>query len=175
MSRGYDKITGGHEKPGAEEEGRATLGAAERVGNGDIVQGRLSSGLNLFSPREAAVAFSYRLLDEAACRQWVLQWLHREGARCPFCHVVIEDATTLNNFWSGRRGRCKRCGRKFTALSETALQGTHLEYRQILLMGALRDLMAVGRSNAHIAGILGVSADTVRLWRKKFETFDDER
>ncbi|MBI5598407.1 MAG: hypothetical protein HY890_01565 [Deltaproteobacteria bacterium] len=114
------------------------------------------------------------LLDEAACRAWVLETLHPRGAHCPGCAARIEDATTLKNFWAGRRCACK-CGRWFTALADTPFHGTQLSYGQICLIAALADIMATGLSVFKISAAAGVSDDTARVWIKKLAALNAGR
>jgi len=126
-----------------------------------------------FAPSDAAGVFSAEFLDEATCRAWVLRRLHPGDPRCPSCAALIVDATTLRNFWSGRRCVCKSCGSFFTATSGTFLQGVQLGYRKVFLLAVLADFMAAGLNVQRLAGVLGVSPDTVRIWIQKFKAIND--
>ena len=128
-----------------------------------------------FTIADTGNAFCADLLDEAKCRAWVLEQLHPAGAYCPCCHVAIEDRTTLENFHQGERCRCKNCGKWFTATSRTFLQGTQLSYRQVYLLAVLADFLSRGIDISSIGAAVGVSADTVRLWIRRFEVFNDRR
>jgi transposase-like protein len=88
------------------------------------------------------------LLDEAACYERLLTWIHPEGLTCPGCHH--DDRLHLH-----RRDRepvldyrCGHCGRVFNAFTGTALQGTH--YRPSTLVMILRGI-AQGVPTAQLA------------------------
>ena len=112
------------------------------------------------------------LLDGAACRRWVLERLHPAGPRCPGCDEFITDATTLANFWSGARCVCKTCGKWFTAVSGTFLQGSRLDCKQIFIIALFADILASGLDVGRIAAAAGASSDTVRIWIKRFKAFE---
>lgn len=118
---------------------------------------------------ELSRAFSAKLFDENVCRQWVLRRLHQDGAHCPNCNVLLQDKTTLANFWHGKRCCCKSCGRWFTAKTCTFLQGTQMEYRQIFLLAVLLHLMENPPTPESIAKCTGVSPNTVSFWHKKIK------
>jgi transposase-like protein len=121
--------------------------------------------------------FSRRLtladfLDEAACRQWFLEVLHPGGVRCPGCGASITDDTTLDNFWGGRRCTCKGCARWFSSTSETFLQSSCLTFRQVFLLAVLADIQGEGLDTNRIAAAVGVSANTVRIWKQRFKAIN---
>ncbi|MFQ5481026.1 MAG: MJ0042-type zinc finger domain-containing protein [Thermodesulfobacteriota bacterium] len=124
----------------------------------------LSSGL---SPASVAAAFSPASLDEHVCRLWLLSSLHPAGAVCPSCDSRL-DVSQSRRFWAGKKLRCKTCGAWFTALTGTPLSGSKLDYRQVYLLAVLTEFMAMELTPARVAEIIGVSADTVRFWIKKF-------
>jgi transposase-like protein len=75
------------------------------------------------------------LLDEAACYQRLLAWLHPAGLRCPRGCCAAEDCYVHRR----RRApvldyRCKRCGRVFNVFTGTALQGTQRPCAHLLLV-----------------------------------------
>ena len=131
---------------------------------------------SFFTLKDAAASFSRSLLDEPARRAWVLRSIHPHGPRCPYC--ACEPSPTedrvIDSFWAGRRCACKSCGRFYTARTGTFLEGAHLDYRQVFLLAVLVDLMQTGLDAQRVAGIIGISADTVRLWIKRFRAFEGE-
>ncbi|WKZ34017.1 MAG: hypothetical protein QY316_06365 [Thermodesulfobacteriota bacterium] len=133
-----------------------------------------SRALKYFTASDAAAAFSVDFLDEAACRAWVLRNLHPGEARCPGCRASVEGPGAVRNFWAGERCACKLCGRKFTAVSGTFLQGAQLAFRQVFLMAALMEVREHGLDIKLIAGMIGVSPDTIRIWLRKFKVFGEE-
>ena len=114
-------------------------------------------------------------LDEAACREHILQAVHGTDARCPGCDVRIQDTSTLKNFWGGKRCVCKRCGRWFTALSGTFLQGMQLDFRTVLLIAVLADCPHPGLNVSYIARLAGVSPKTVRIWLQRLRLYNSVR
>jgi len=107
--------------------------------------------------------FGVGFLDESSCREWVILFLYRDGIVCPGCGIAVQDRN-LRRFWLGKRIRCHRCGKFFTALTGTFLSGIHLDFRRIVL---LLLFVALGMDNTFIARRLNCSPETVRLWKKK--------
>lgn len=102
-------------------------------------------------------------LDAGHCRQWVLRRLHPKGARCPECGHALEDEKRVR-FWENMRIRCSYCGKYFTALTGTFLNGTHLNFQEMVLFGIL---WALGLPNRNIAGRIGCSPETIRILKNK--------
>ena len=121
------------------------------------------------APGEALEAFGAGFLDPVPCRRWLLERLHPEGAVCPKCGARIRDAGLLRTFWSGQRLRCQACGKYFTAVTGTLLSGSHLGFRRFLLMLVL---MSLELDNRTVAGMVGCSQETVRLWHEKLHWRD---
>lgn len=119
-------------------------------------------------PIWAALAFSTAYMDEIYCRKHVIEWLHGGNAACPDCGLRLEGAT-LSSFWAGKRCHCGRCGRWFTARTDTFLAHAELTYSQVFLLAAL---IPTDLHPARIADFVGVSADTVRIWIKRFKSLD---
>ena len=88
------------------------------------------------------------LLDEGACYERLLSWIHPEGLTCPGCHhpdrlhIHRRDREPVLDY------RCGHCGRVFNAFTGTALQGTH--YRPGTLVLILRGI-AQGVPTAQLA------------------------
>lgn len=117
-----------------------------------------------FSPGEAISAFSADFLSEHVCRMWVLNKLHdTDPPRCPRCGEPVAD-NLLRSFWENRRVRCVNCRKMFTALTGTFLSGCHMTFREIFLLVVLLSFDLAGR---HIAQIMKMSPENVRLWRLK--------
>jgi transposase-like protein len=116
------------------------------------------------TPQGASMAFCAGFLDEGACRAWILEQLHREGPRCPGCKQTLPDKYH-DRFWQNERIRCPLCGKWFTALTDTIFHGTHMGFREIVLLAVFLGLNLPAK---YIAGILDIDEETVRLWRCKF-------
>ena len=117
---------------------------------------------NFFTAGDVAGIFGANFLDADVCRQWILRRLHPAGAFCPRCGVRLA-AHAADRFWQGRRFTCRSCGSDATAKTATILAGKNLSYQEIVLMAWL---MADGKSNSEIAGVIKCNRETVRLWRR---------
>ena len=88
------------------------------------------------------------LLDQRACYEALLRWLHPGGLACPRCdardglnvHRRDRDPVTTH--------RCKACGRVFNAFTGTVLDGTHRRPADLVMI--LRGV-AQGVSTARLA------------------------
>jgi|SRR5208337_1562998 len=110
-------------------------------------------------PFEVSMTVSANFLSEDACREWVLRCLHTKGVYCPRCHVQMIDEKRLTRFFANQRIFCPSCQKFFTAVSQTFLSGTHLNFRQIV---ALASLVHLKVRPPEIVRIIGEDAWTVR-------------
>jgi transposase-like protein len=93
------------------------------------------------------------LMDEAACYDQILQWLHGGVLRCPRCGG--DDAWVHRSYREPVLDyRCKRCGRVYNAFTGTALQKTRRRPSELILV--LRGV-ATGVPTARLARELGWS------------------
>ena len=122
-----------------------------------------------FLPGDVAKAFSADFLDEVACRRWILETMYDAVCfTCPQCSAPLTEKG-LRHFWLSERIRCYACGKFFTALSGTFLQGCHLAFREIILLAVF---LCFKIHHREIARILKISPETVRLWHKKFSALE---
>lgn len=124
----------------------------------------------LFSQAEALKAFCADFLSRDKITAWVLERLHPAGAYCSACKNKITDATTLNNFYSLRRCRCKSCNAWFSALKGTALHHAGLDVSDIFLIAVFSEMKIEAKI---IADVLKCHADTVKMWQAKFRAVED--
>jgi transposase-like protein len=95
---------------------------------------------------------------------WVLNKLHgTDPPRCPRCGEPVAD-NLLRTFWESRRLCCGKCRKMFTALTGTFLSGCHMTFREIFLLAVL---LSFDLADRHIAQIMKMSPENVRLWRLK--------
>ena len=96
------------------------------------------------------------LMDEQACYDRLVGWLHPDGLACPRCHgadtsyVHRRDRDPILDY------RCRACRCVFNAFTGTALQGT--KRRPVALLLILRGF-AQGVSTARDARAGGASGD----------------
>lgn len=120
----------------------------------------------VFVPEDVAGQGVVSFLDEELCRVWILGQVHERGVDCPGCGGEIVSKASLQSFWAGARVKCGRCGKYFTALTNTFLSGVHLSYSAMVMMAIL---IAAGADDATIAGLMHLSAEGVRGWRCRFK------
>jgi len=121
------------------------------------------------TPDIVATVFGAEFLDSDRCLAFVLGAVHKDGPRCPGCGAAVPDRL-LRSFFGGGRIRCDSCGKYFGALSGTYLSGTHMSFREIVLLCAL---IGLGVADKEVARILKISAESVRLWRLKFRAQEE--
>lgn len=134
----------------------------EKKTGGKMEHAEYTAHLNFFTTADVADIFGPNFLDGSVCRQWILKRLHPAGAFCPGCRSALSGVAAAR-FWQGRPASCRVCGREFTARTGTILAGKNLSYRDIVLLAWL---MAAGKTNSEIAGVIGCNRETVRLWRQ---------
>jgi transposase-like protein len=124
--------------------------------------------LGIFTPVDTLTGFDADFLDEDRCRIWIIKKLYQHQEFCPGCGFDI-PGNLLQSFWENKRIKCDRCGKYFTALTNTFLSGCHFDFREIVLLAFL---LALGVSDNQIATTLKISDESVRLWRLKFKELE---
>jgi transposase-like protein len=124
--------------------------------------------VGIFTPADIVGSFDADFLAEDSCRTWIMKKLYQDQELCPGCGIKIPE-NLLQNFWENKRIRCDRCGKYFTALTDTFLSGCHFDFREIVLLAFL---LALGIEDKRIAATLKVSDESVRLWRLKFKALE---
>lgn len=127
-----------------------------------------SPGRGWFVPENILQDFNVSFLDYDLCRAWVMIRLHPVNPHCPRCGAAIPGAK-LQRFWQGKRITCHVCRKFFTALTGTFVSGCQLDFRGLVLLAVL---LALGVHDKKIAAIVGMSAENVRLWRRKFAAIE---
>ena len=115
-------------------------------------------------PEALLQTISADLFDDAACRSWLLHYLHAGGSTCPECRQEITSERQLDSFRSGKRVCCKACGRWFDQRTGTVIACTTLGPRRILLLALL---IAAGLTTREIGDRLQLHESTVRDWRDR--------
>lgn len=116
-------------------------------------------------PEDVVREFCAGFLDEAVCRQWIIERLHPGGAICPECGKELSDKCQ-ERFWNNERIKCKYCGKWFTALTGTMFQGIHMDFRAIIILALF---LGMNQAASTVACFIGGNENTVRSWRSKFE------
>lgn len=100
------------------------------------------------------------LMSEKASTEWIMEYFHPQGIRCPHCEAEWAEA---REFRQTKRSeltvyRCQRCRGIYTLYSGTIFAARHLRPAQVVLLvrGVLK-----GESAATLARELGLSRTTV--------------
>jgi transposase-like protein len=100
------------------------------------------------------------LMSEKASTEWIMEYFHPQGLRCPHCEAGWAEA---REFRSTRRSeltvyRCRRCRGIYNLYSGTIFEGRQLRPAQVVLLvrGVLK-----GESAATLARELGMSRTTI--------------
>ena len=119
-------------------------------------------------PRQRiGMGFDAEKLDLYECRRLIIQALYNDVRSCPQCHTSFsENIRMLKRFENFKRVRCLKCGKWFTAVTDTPLSHTSLDVREIVL---LIFLVRIQCPLPKIATILGRDHETIRLWQKKYK------
>jgi transposase-like protein len=108
------------------------------------------------------------LLSQVQSQQWLLDYFHPEGLKCPRCHASVSDAYAHRQ--TKRSGlmvyRCKHCRQIYNLYSGTVFQQCHLTAQQVVLL--LRGVVK-GEPSATLAAELEVSYQTVLELRHKLQ------
>jgi transposase-like protein len=88
------------------------------------------------------------LMDEQACYDKLVGWLHPDGLACPRCHGADTSYVHRHDRAPILGYRCRACRRVYNAFTGTALQGT--KRRPVALLLILRGF-ARGESTARLA------------------------
>jgi transposase-like protein len=106
------------------------------------------------------------LMDEDACYQKLLGWLHPDGLACPRCGTRDDLGVHRRRRAPVLDYRCKLCHRVFNAFTDTALQGT--KRRPVELMLILRGI-AQGVPTAQLARELGCDRKELLALRHRLQ------
>lgn len=134
------------------------------INNQPVVGIKCSKMVKHFLPGDVFIMFSAEFLDADKCRDALLQLMHGWKSTCPRCCADIESPS----FWEGKRTRCPACGKFFTAVTGTFINGTHFDFRTVFCLALF---LEAGLSHKIIAQLLQISPETVRLWKMKFDAF----
>jgi transposase-like protein len=100
------------------------------------------------------------LMSEQASTEWIMEYFHPTGVRCPHCDAAWAEAKEFRRTRPSELivYRCQRCRGIYTLYSGTIFQGRHLRPAQVVLLvrGVLK-----GESAASLARELGMSRTTI--------------
>jgi len=124
---------------------------------------------------KSLIAFSTGILgrlnidfvDEEFCRQWTLKTFHPSGPVCPFCGLRIIDNGFVEKFYRAISVKCPHCGKWFRATTGTFLEGSHLSFRQVVVMLLL---IEANQPTEAISQLIRADNETVRRWKRRIKT-----
>jgi transposase-like protein len=99
------------------------------------------------------------LMDREACLDWIREYFHPAGFKCPHCRAEVEQA---NWFRQTQRSeldvyRCRQCQGIYNLYSGTVFEGRYFRPEQTVLF--IRGICQ-GTSTARLARELGISRTT---------------
>lgn len=105
------------------------------------------------------------LMSPESCYQWLLDHLHPDGLKCPYCKSQEKwthrmDREPLLDY------RCKKCHKTYNLFSKTDFEKTHLNLTQIVLL--IRGVCKGDTANT-ITGEIGVSRQTIQKRRQRIQ------
>ena len=106
------------------------------------------------------------LMDEDACYQKLLNWIHPDGLACPRCGAREGLGVHRRHRAPVLDHRCKTCRRVFNALTGTALQGSRRPVVELMLI--LRGF-AQGVPTAQLARELGCDRKELLALRHRLQ------
>ena len=105
------------------------------------------------------------LMSEKASEEWILEYFHPDGLRCPHCGAAWAEAFEFRTTRKSQLTvyRCKRCQGIYNLYSGTIFEARHLPPQEVvfLIRGVLK-----GESAATLARELGRSRTTVSELRQ---------
>jgi transposase-like protein len=105
------------------------------------------------------------LLDEQRCKEFLLRKFYPEGPVCPYCRQPLSNKKT-KRFFENKISFCNLCRRKFRPARGTALDGTKLRFKEVILLMLLFQL---GVPTSKIIRSFGRCKFTVNSWRNKWK------
>ena len=105
------------------------------------------------------------LLSKEESEQWIQEYFHPEGLKCPRCQAGVEET---HIFRTTKRSqltvyRCNQCGQPYNLYSRTVFEKRHLTPQQVILL--LRGVLK-GESSNTLAAELGLNYKTVLELRR---------
>ena len=100
------------------------------------------------------------LLNLNDSTQWILEYFHPKGLRCPNCDAPVAKASVFRTTKKSRLTvyRCRECNTVYNLYTNTIFQQRHFTPQQVVLL--LRGVMK-GEASCTLAAELTVSPQTV--------------
>jgi len=107
------------------------------------------------------------LLSDEASVMWIEKHFHPKGLRCPTCGARKHRARLVRQRQRGTVDyRCRGCETVFNLYHSTLFSGSNLRPRQVVLL--VRGVCK-GESSPVLAEELGLSRQSVHVWRKRLQ------
>jgi transposase-like protein len=108
------------------------------------------------------------LLSQEQSKQWIEDYFHPEGLKCPRCRASVAEAYVHRQTRKSQLTvyRCKHCRQIYNLYSGTVFQQCHLTPQQVILL--LRGVLK-GEATTTLAAELDVSYQTVLDLRHKLQ------
>jgi transposase-like protein len=108
------------------------------------------------------------LLSPEESEQWILEYFHPHGLKCPWCQAPIERANLFRMTRKSRLKvyRCRDCKHIYNLYTKTVLQQHHFTPQQAVLL--LRGILK-GETTNELAGELELNYLTVLTLRREIQ------
>jgi len=119
--------------------------------------------LQQLTPQRVAESFGPDMLDDDACRRWVIEATRGANPSCPFCGEPFRESDTSRLF-DGKRVRCQVCDRNSSPRTGTIIEGSTLSDRQLMFMLSMLHWEIPVYT---LAAMTGCDHSTVYNWRNR--------
>jgi hypothetical protein len=108
------------------------------------------------------------LLSQEQSEQWILDYFHPDGLKCPRCRASVAEAYVHRQTKKSQLTvyRCRHCRQIYNLYSGTVFQQRHLRPQQVVLL--LRGVVK-GEATTTLAAELDVSYQTVLAIRHELQ------
>jgi len=108
------------------------------------------------------------LLDYESSLEWILEYFHPKGLRCPKCKNTVEQSRNFRRTQTSGLivHRCFDCGTAYNLYSGTVFQGSHWTPMQVVLL--MRGICK-GETTLELAAELELNYKTVLDMRHKVQ------
>jgi transposase-like protein len=131
--------------------------------SGYAMQIETTTEIRMITPAEVAAAFTPAMLDEDACRVWLIHVTRGDELCCPYCGGLF-DLLTSQKLYAGNRVQCSACERHSSPRTGTFLEGSTLSNAQFVFILALLEWEIPVST---IAKMAGCGVRTVYDWRQR--------
>lgn len=108
------------------------------------------------------------LMSGQSSYEWLLDYFHPNGLRCPHCEATLQDGRAFRVTKSSQVPdyRCRKCDKTYNVYSQTVFEGRRLKPEQVVLL--VRGVVK-GEQAQILANQVGVCRQTVQIIRQQMQ------